>query len=670
MSQWRRLGSVLKGENAVIIGLLLGVGLLLTPLPGAVLDGLLAINLGLGLALLLIVMWVERPSLLSGLPSWLVLSSLTRIFLALGVARAALTGGSAGTLVAMLGGQLTGQGENLLGGLALFAMLAIVAYTVIGMGVMRLAEVAARFALDALPGRQMAIDSALTAGRLEVESGLAQTRQLQADSSFYGGMDGVARFLRGDAIACMLVCALLPVAAASGGGAGGVSEYLTQAVGLAALLLLSAILAGSAAALALSRSAAGVEEKTLLSEVLHRPALPVGVAIVLLALALAPGIAKIPLVGVAVIALGGAWYAHRQRKQTRLAAEQQAGPQLELRLGLGLISLLAGQELRALLSTTRAQLADELGFAVPPFEVADDAALPANDFSLSLGGAPTVQATLRLGRRLLVAADEGVLPGGGLETELPGGLQATWLRAEDDLHLPAEQYRLLDPLQVLALYLQGTLRTHAEALFDLQRATEWLAAVQATHPASVAALERTGRGVAEVRLVGRALLREGVPLRERVSVVEAVGAAAGGLAAGELVEAVRPALARTLTQMVAPDGVAEVIAMAPALEAQLLAAEWLAPGEPATLPPEQAERWTEVLLWLGRQYGRPQQPAVLLCQPQARPVAAQLIVDCGARVRAIVARELQPLTRLQTIHTVSSLDAEGTLVVEAREGLN
>jgi len=141
-------------------------------------------------------------------------------------------------------------------------------------------------------------------------------------------------------------------------------------------------------------------------------------------------------------------------------------------------------------------------------------------------------------------------------------LQATWLRAGDELDLPAEKYHLLDPLQALALYLQAALRAHAEALFDLQRATEWLAAVQATHPASVAALERAGRGVAEVRLVGRALLREGVPLRERVSVVEAMGAAAGGLTAGELVEAVRPALARTITQMVAPDGVAEVIAMA------------------------------------------------------------------------------------------------------------
>jgi len=101
-----------------------------------------------------------------------------------------------------------------------------------------------------------------------------------------------------------------------------------------------------------------------------------------------------------------------------------------------------------------------------------------------------------------------------------------------------------------------------------------------------------------------------------------------------------------------------------------VAAEWVAPGEPPTLSPAQAERWAEVLLWLGKQYGRPQLPAVLLCQPQARPVAAQLIIDCGARVQAVVARELQPLTRLQTIHTVSSLDAEGTLEVTAREGLN
>jgi len=535
---------------------------------------------------------------------------------------------------------------------------------------MGLAEGAARFALDALPGRQMAIDSALGAGRVDEESGSAQMRQLQADSSFYGGMDGVARFLRGDVIACMLLCGLLPVAAASGDGAGSFADHLVQAIGLAVLLLFSAILSGAAAVLALSRASAGAEGRAALSEILLRPALPASVALLLLVLALAPGVAKTPLLGAAAIAGGAAWHAQDRRRRAREAAQQPEGPQLELRLGLGLISLLAGQGLPTLLSATRAQLADELGFAVPPFAVADDATLPANDFLLRLGGVPVEQGTLRPGRLLIVTVDEGVLPSGGMETELPGGIRATWLRAGDEEDLPADTYHILEPLQALALHLQASLRSQADSLFDLQRTTEWLAAVRATHPASVQALQRSGRGVAEVKLVGQALLREGIPLWERVSVVEAMAAAPGAVAAGELAETIRPALARTITQMVAPDGIAGVISLGSALEAQLGAAERMAPGGPLALPPAQAERWSELLLWLGKQYGRPQLPAVLLCSSLARPVAAQLIGECGAHVRAIVARELQPLTRLKTLHLVHSLEAEGTMVAEAREGLN
>lgn len=677
MTDWRGITKAgLTHENLVALGLLLALVLLLAPLPGVVLDGLLTLNLALSLALLLSAALHDRSRRPSTFPTWLVASSLSRIVLSLGVARAILTGNGPGSLVLSFGAQMTGGGENLAGGLVLFAMLGIVAFVVTGLGVMRLAEVAARFALDALPGRQMALDSAMGAGRIDAQAGLAQARQLEAENAFYGAMDGVARFLRGDAIACAAIAGLTPLAALGaglGGGDGtGLVGYLMQAIGLATIILVSGLLAGAAAALVLTRATGDEEGQAVLTEVLLRPAVPGAIALALLALALVPGLAKAPFLGLAAIAAASAWSS--QRRQTRrergepVAAEAL---QLQLHLGLGLLGLLAGHDLPALLSEARARAADELGFAVPPFDVNDDPDLPANDFAICLSGLPVAQAGLRAGRKLAVAGGEGVLPAGGIETQLPDGTQATWLRDEQQRELPAGHYHLLEPLQVMSLYLQEAIREHAAELFDLQRAAEWLAAVQATHPASVAALEQAGLGVAEVREVGRALLREGLPLRERVCLVEAlafVGARCSTV--GTMLEAVRPALARTITALAAPAGVAEVIELGPALERQLLEeAETAGGGEFVSLEPQQAEAWTAALQRLSVRFAEPQRAAVILCAAEARPVLSQLILDCGAQLLAIQAQELLPLTQVRTTCTIQSLQPDQMLAFEGREGL-
>lgn len=667
MIDWRRLLKSLGAEQAVAAGVLVGVALLLAPLPPVVLDALLALNLAFALFLLLTVSTDRSGRPLAAFPSCLIISSLARVALALGVARAAVTSGSPGSLVASLGAQMTAGGENLPAGIALCIMLAIVAFVVIGMGVMRLAEVAARFALDALPGRQLALD------RLDNEAAAARTHTLEAENSFYGAMDGVARFLRGDAIACVVIAGLMPLGAlglgSGAGDMGGFAGLVSGAVGLAALLLTSSLLTGAAAALSLARSTAQQEGSEVLRDLLLQPALLAAIAVILLSLALVPGVTKVPLLGVAAAVGGAGWYAHSRRQKAASTEATDGSAELQLRLGLGLIGLLAEHDVPAMLARTRAQAADEIGFTIPPLAVTDDGGLPANSFALSLGGMTVSEGILRPGRLLLVSLNEGALPAGGIESELPDGRAGTWIRPGDDPALPTGEYCHLDPLQVLADHLRFVFQTHAAELFDVQRATEWLAAVRTTHPASLQALDQTGLGVSELRGVGRALLREGVALRERVTLVEALAANFGRTDA-ERAEAVRPALSRTITELVAPGGVAEVLQLGPELERQLAAGVEQTPrGHDFALSPQQAEQWAQALSHLGDRYAGSGREAVILCPPRLRRTLAEMITDSGARLRAISAQELQPLTQVRVIHTVEALEAQAPTVLQLREGV-
>lgn len=656
----------LTREVAVACAVLVGLALLLAPLPGFVLDLLLAMNLASALGILLLAALAKSSSAFPSFPAEMMLASLGRVGLCVAGARALLTGGSAGALAASLGAQMTGGGAALLAGVTLVALLAIVVFLVINVGVMRLSEVAARFALDAMPGKQMALDSALNGGRLTAEAGLERARRLEAEQAFHGAMDGVARFLRGDAIAIVIVTVAAPLAAVATGME--LQEALASALGQAALLLVSAILTGAAAALLLSRPAAADAEGDQPAGSGLKPALLGAVAVCLLATALLPGVSRVALLAVAALVGAGAWYLHRQGRQVSEGREEEFS-QLQLRLGLSLIGLLPGQELTALVARTRAALADELGFAIPAFLITDDSELGSNDFAIRCGGTVLVRETLRPGRKLVAPLAEGVLPGGGTEAVLWEGLQATWLRESEVTALAPGGYHVLRPLEVLALWVRDAIHGHAAELFDLQRATEVLEVTRVTHPASVTAFERAGLTAADLREVGRRLLREGVPLTERVSLLEGLAAAATGRAtdAGGLAEAVRPALAQTITRLVASTGAVEVLELGGELEQELLRA--CAAGE-VTLAPQRVTVWSAMLRRAAERFSRPGQPAVILTNDRARPALAQLIRENGVALRAVQPAELLPMTEVQTISTIQLPVDERPVAPAMREGVS
>jgi flagellar biosynthesis component FlhA len=657
-----------SGEHAAVLAALAAIVLLLVPLPGFVLDVLLTLNLAFALAVLVVGVRAAGPESFAVLPQVLVAGSLARVALAIGLARAILSTGGGGALVRSLGATLSGGGEGLLGGAAVFGLLALTAYAVLNLGLTRLAEVAARFALDALPGRQMALDSALNAGRMDAAAATAQTERLEAENSFYGAMDGAARFLRGETLAVLAITVLTPAVAAASGMAAQWRELAVLAVGQGAVILVPGLLVGAAAALVLSRSrGASAREDTRGHAA--RPGLVLGVAVVLLALGLTPGMAKGPLLVMALVLGGAAWLMarHGPGRAGRPHHAEATGPagELQLRLGLGLVPLSARHDLPAWAEQLRGELSDELGLAVPPFTMADDAQLSEHDFAVLIGESRLAQGTLRLGRRLAVSAGEEDSHRGAMrarearearedEVVLPDGRRGVWVRSDEEATNGA---RLLEPLEALALQVRAAVRQVAPELCDLQRAHELIEMVRVSHPAVVTAYEAAGLSEADLQDVGRELLAEGLPLTERVSLLSAMArepGRAGRPHHAEMAEAVRPALRRTITRLVAPEGMVQAVELARELQEELAeAAAQAGPGRAVALEAERAARWRELLQWVARWCGNGAAGAVIVCAGEARRAVAQLAREAGVQVAAVRPEELLPLTEVQVVHVLS-----------------
>ena len=629
-------------EHLVALAGLLALLVLLLPLPPFVLDLLLTASLAFGLAVLLVALSAEGPLGFPSLPGVLVVGSMARVALALAAARSLLAHGTAGTLAQTLGGMLTSAGENPIGGVVALGLLMLTSYVVLSLGLMRLAEVAARFALDALPGQQMALDAALGSGRLEAEAGAARAEALQTQNAFYGAMDGAARFLRGEMLAVALIVVVAALAALAPGGATalGWTEAFAFSLGLGIVVLTPGLLMMAGAAVVLSRTRAA-DAAGSLGGVLLQPGLLVTVAVALLAVALAPGAGRAPLL-IGAAAVGGlAYYATKRRAPEAPASEPPAT--LQLRLGTGLLSLAAQPDLVQWLNRQRVALSDELGFAVPPFVVSDDPTLPPHDFAIVLNGAVLLQAPLCPGRQLAVAPAGSLVLPEGEPVVLPDGRRAMWVReADDDLDARDGGQRLA-VREALALHVRSALSAAAPELFDRQRAHELLEMVRVSHPAVVRAYEAAGLTEQELRQVGRALLAERVSLVERVSLLEAM-AEVGPVA--DLAERVRPALQRTITRLVAPEGTLCALALSEGMQQELRTAVQTAGDGAVALPPERAEHWREALRRAERQYAESAVGAVVLCPTELRPAVAELAREAGAVVAVVHAGELLPLTEV------------------------
>ncbi len=677
MRGWRRISYSINTDYLKAIAIFLALALLVLPLPTWLLDILLAFNFAFGIAAFLWALRRDEIFAFAPLPSLLVMGSLLRVGIALAAGRSAMAAGSGGSLAYTMGLLLTHEGTNWISGAATCGILLLALHLMLTSGLTRLAEVAARFALDALPGRQMALDTALRQGWLPPEQGPAQAQQLQAENAFYGAMDGAVRFMRGETALIAVIVVLIPALGwlQAGLGMGSPEELANIAIGLCVAVLTPGFLMGLATAIVLSRPACGLPA-SYGTESFLQPSLLFALALALLALGAVPGLSKAPFVLLALAAALWAW--HKRQHRIHPPPQQEPAEAIYIRLGSGLLSLLASQDMPHRISRWRANLSDALGFALPPFYVTDEADLPPHDFRITRDGTSLQQASLYPGRRLAIAPGKGRWEGfwssaysEDFIVQLPAGKQGLWLRPEEE---PGEWLQegcqLLGPLDVLELYVRDCVTRQAAELFNLQHAREILEAVRVSAPAIVQAYKAAGLSEADLRDVGRYLLAEGIPLLERITLLEAMTSAQASLAresrsacAAELAEHVRPSLRRTITQLVAPEGLLEAMELSESLREELqeaiTQAQEIQRGmlDEVPLAPERAERWRQRLRWAAAWEGWTGQ-AVLLCPRPWRRMLAKLAQEAEADVQIIAPDELLPMTQIAIIYVLQGQEGE------------
>jgi flagellar biosynthesis protein FlhA len=554
---WKLLQSIpltSLGELAVPLAVLAIVIALITPLPSIILDVLIVTDIMMSVIVMMVAMHITRPVEFSVFPTTLLLLTLFRLALNISSSRLILLDGNSGTAAAGDVIEAFGSfvvGGNYIIGAVIFLVLIAIQYVVINHGAVRISEVTARFTLDALPGKQMSIDSDLNAGLIDEAEARNRRKQLAAEAEFYGAMDGASRFTQRDAIASILITSINILA----GFLIGVLQHgmdlrraletytvLTIGDGLVTVIpaLMISISGGLIVTRASSEERLGADVRRQLFSNTQPLLLASGV---LLALAAFPGLPKIPFL---LLGSGLGYSAWKMRQKAAMQARTEAvikpaaareNPEallkvdlLAVEVGLGLVKLVEGGPESALLrriGAIRKQLATDLGYLLPPVRVTDNLSLRSREYLILIKGAEIGRYELPQGCELAIPAGKVGAAIDGQATRDPAfGLPALWISSEASEKARNAGYTVVDPLSVLGTHLAEVIRRHAHELFSRQDAKKLLDRVQTDNPKVVEDLVPKLLPLASVQRVLQNLLRERVSIRDAVSILEALGEAA------------------------------------------------------------------------------------------------------------------------------------------------
>ena len=602
--------------------ILMLVLLMVVPVPAVLLDGFFILNIAISLIVLMVAINTRKPLDFSVFPTVLLFATLLRLSLNVASTRVVLVHGHEGTAAA--GHVIEAFGAFLVGGdyvvgIFVFAVLMIINLVVITKGAGRVSEVAARFTLDALPGKQMAIDADLNAGLLTADEARLRRAEVTTEADFHGSMDGASKFVKGDAVAGVLILAIniigglilgtvqhgLPIGEAA-------RVYLLLAIGDGLVAQVPALLLSIAAAMVVTRVGSELDLAGQVSSQFAQSASWTPVAVILALLAMLPGMPHL----VILAAAGGAgWIAWKLRKPVVAAASADTPAPAatidwadvsdvapaSLDIGFGLVPLVdeaRGALLMARITGIRRQLSKQLGFVLPPVRVRDDLALAPFAYRIAIAG-------VTMGEDLAFPDDVLAIEAGPVATEIPGrpvkdpafGLPARWIAPEEADLATAAGYTVVDAASVIGTHLNHVLAAHAHRLLGQDEVQAMLDTLADTAPALAGGLVPKLLPLATVTIVLQRLVEEGVPVRDTRTIVAALVANAGRVQdPAELAELVRPALGATIIQTLA--GLREAvaaIALDPVLENLLAAAVRAAPGSAWPFDPELGQKVGEAI---------------------------------------------------------------------------
>ncbi len=580
------LAKVLRQSDIVLAAAVVGiVAIMLIPLPPALLDILQVVNIATALMILLVSMYILEPLEFSVFPSLLLITTLFRLALNISATRLILLTGAAGKVIDAFGGFVVGG--NYVVGVVVFLILVVIQFVVITNGAGRVAEVAARFTLDAMPGKQMAIDADLNAGLINEQEARRRRRAVEHEADFYGAMDGASKFVKGDAIAGIIIIVINII----GGFVIGVLQRglaLTDAVQTYTLLTVGdglvtqipALLISTATGIIVTRTAS---ESNLGSEVmtqlLANPRALAIVAGIMAAFGLVPALPKLPFLGAAAVIGGVAWVSRRNasvaeqpvpEKEKPEAAEQDNPASLlridpmEVEIGYGLIQFVdeKGGGMLGRVTAIRRQVAQELGIVVPTVRIRDNLQLAPNAYTIKLRGVEVGRGELMPNRFLALGMGWDDQDVDGVKTTDPAfGLPAVWISEAVRERVEAKGYTVVDPTSVFSTHLTEVVRNFAPQILGRQEVQALLDGVKATHPAVVEELIPSVLSAGEIHRVLQNLLRERVSIRNLTAILEAL--AVDGRATRDpevLSEQARRALGREICQpLKESDGMLHVI---------------------------------------------------------------------------------------------------------------
>jgi flagellar biosynthesis protein FlhA len=673
---------MLRSESAVPL-LLVGIVLLMVvPLPAFILDLMLASSIALSVALLLISINIEKALDLSAFPSILLFGTLFRLALNVASTRLILLDGSEGTGAA--GAVIRAFGElvihgNYLVGATIFVLLVIINFVVITKGAGRVAEVSARFTLDALPGKQMSIDADLGAGAITQDQARARRREVEQESDFFGAMDGASKFVRGDAIAGLLMTGInimigfvVGVVQKDMSPAKAAQTYTVLSVGDGLVSQIPALLMSTAAGVVVTRAAAGAALAPALIQQLgsRRPALW-GTATLLSIVSILPNMPMLPFLALATVAglvarYGPAPQGGATKPSTTGAAQPSAAAAptererleevlpvelLELEVGFDLVPLVDAQISGSLVervAAIRRNLAAELGIILPSVHIRDNLRLAPNAYRLLLSGNEVGRGELRVGRFLAMDPTGACPPIDGEKVAEPAfGLPAQWVTAGERERAETLGYTVVDAVTVAATHLTEMLRAAAPDLLGRREAQELFEIFARRETKLVDEVVPNVLPLGDVLLVLRQLLRESVPIRDLRTIFETL-ADSGRETKNpvELNERVRHRLARAISARFKDDrGRIAALVLDPRAE------EAFRNGGPDA---GAAQRVLASLDAAARSFAGVSTPPVLLCAPDVRRNVAEFLSRRIPGLSVLAYREVDPKATVRTLGVVSA----------------
>ena len=562
------------------LSVVLVVTMLVVPLPPALLDLLITINISVALTIVVATMYQRRSLDFASFPSLLLLTTMFRLAINVSVTRLILTTGDAGSVVKSFGEFVVGG--NVIVGLVIFLILIVIQFVVVTNGAGRVAEVGARFTLDAMPGKQMAIDADLNAGLITDEQARERRAEISSEADFYGAMDGASKFVKGDALAAVIIVFINLI----GGIVVGVVQHgmsfeeaahqfslLTVGDGLAAQI--PALLISVATGIIVTRAASDKDlGSDIASQILKQRKAPMVAAAAIGGFALIPGLPKLPFLFIAAIFGAIAWAVRNGLPGTEKQAEDGVAAALppstaepisevgvdalELAIGFGLVPLVDGSggpggsgsaSLLRRVSMVRRQIASELGIVIPRVRIHDELGMESHEYVIKIRGSEVARGRIMPGHLLAMNPGDALGSLSGIPTREPAfGLEAVWVHESGRAEAESLGYTVVDPESVIVTHLTETIRSHAAELLSRQDVRALLDRLKETNAAVVEEVVPEMLSLGEIQRVLQSLLSEGVPIRDLGTIVEAIGDKARTTRDTSLLsEYARQALGRAIT---------------------------------------------------------------------------------------------------------------------------